>query len=439
MDERTCKKRFHPPFNTKTEITMIQVSSEIGTLKRVITHRPDEGISRISPKKAEELLFDDIVHLPKMQEEHDIFTAILCAFLGKENVLETEQLLKEALVANPEIKDLLLSMVIDYEELPPSYKSLLTNLANEELANVLITGYLAKAKHYLFDPIPNFIFTRDIAVTVNDHIIVTKAAKEARFRENLLTRFICGVHPIFQEVSKNGKIINLNDIELFPPSKKGERVSIEGGDMMIINEDYFLIGCSERSSEHGFNSLKEVLLSKEIVKNVVKINIPNDRSCMHIDTIFTQINHHDVVAYKPIVLDGLSSYVEVFDKDGRKEKYPSVKRFWRAEIDANVRFIKSGKGESPYQEREQWTDGCNLVALKPGVALTYDRNPVTEEAFKEAGYAIVHASVLLQQLNEGSVKASEIENTIITLPSNELSRARGGSHCMTCPIERTAI
>ena len=99
----------------------------------------------------------------------------------------------------------------------------------------------------------------------------------------------------------------------------------------------------------------------------------------------------------------------------------------------------SGDGESPYQEREQWTDGCNLVTLKPGVALTYDRNPRTELAFKDYGYQIVPARKLLEDIKNGKVNPSEIENTIITLPSNELSRARGGSHCMTCPIEREDI
>ncbi len=414
----------------------INVSSEIGRLKKVIVHRPDEGIARISPKRAEELLFDDIVHLPQMQEEHDVFTNVLKAFLGDNNVLETKDLLAEAIGADLDTKSKVLDKIVDFEELPKSAREMLEKLSDDDLADALITGYVKEHNFILFDPIPNFIFTRDIAVTVNDHVIITKPAKEARFRENFLARFIFWSHPMFDHLKDQGRVINMNDVEEFPPSRKGESISIEGGDMMILNKDYLLIGHSERTNVHAIHSLRDVLFKKGVIKNVVQVNIPKDRSCMHIDTIFTQINNHHTVAFKPIVLDGLASNVEVHRSNGTSKFYHSIRDFLTNEINPKMEFILSGDGESPYQEREQWTDGCNLVALKPGVALTYDRNPHTEEALKKAGYNIIHARQLLKDIKSGKVKADEIENTIINLPSNELSRARGGSHCMTCPVER---
>lgn len=418
---------------------MINVNSEIGTLKKVLVHRPDDGISRISPKRAEELLFDDIVYLPKMKEEHDIFTKVLKLFIGEENVKEVQDLLEEALGEQDSIRKDIIKRVVDYEELSHSMVSKLEALDNNELAEVLITGYLKRDDHIIFDPIPNFIFTRDIAVSVKDHVIITKAAKEARYRENLLTRFIFHAHPMFEDVRENDKIINLNHVDRFPPSKRGERVSIEGGDVMMLANDFLLIGCSERTTDHAIQSLKKVVFEKDLVKNVVQINIPNDRSCMHIDTLFTRISDTDVVCYKPTIFDGTSSNVIVHRKDGNKEIYSSVREFFWSEINRDTRFIFSGDGLSPYQEREQWTDGCNLVALRPGVALTYDRNPKTEVAFKEAGYTVIHANDLLKEIDKGLISPDQIQNTIITLSSSELSRARGGSHCMTCPIIRESI
>jgi arginine deiminase len=420
-------------------LSKIFCASEIGKLKKVIVHRPDNGISRISPKDAAELLFDDIVYLPQMQKEHDVFTDVLKAFMGEENVLFVTDLLEQALSADEIKKAELIRMIVDYEELPQSFGNIFTQLDNSKLAEVLITGYLEEDDHYFFDPIPNFIFTRDIAITVKDHVIIAKAAKEARYRENLLARFIFWAHPLFQELQDEGRVINLNWLESFPPSKKGEWVNLEGGDTMIFENDFLLIGHSERTTQHAIKSLAKVVLEKGLVKNVVQVNIPYDRACMHIDTVFTRINHDHVVAYKPLIYDGISSNVEVYSLEGEPRIYPSLKDFILAEVNPNMKFIFSGDGESPYQEREQWTDGCNLVAIKPGVALGYDRNPVTEKAFRDAGYDIIHACDFLEKYRAGSLNPDTLENTIIMLPSNELSRARGGSHCMTCPIERESL
>jgi arginine deiminase len=412
------------------------ITSETSKLKRVIIHRPDEGIERISPKRAEELLFDDIVYLENMQREHDVFTDVLRAFLSEENVWDVTDLLEETISADADSKMELLKSVIEFEELPQKYLSKLAAMSDKELSYLLISGYDAREDHFYFDPLPNLIFTRDMAAIVGDCVIITKAAKEARSRENLLTRMLFSKHPLFKKLNEQGRVIDLNDVNLFPPSRTGEKVSMEGGDMMVINEDCLMIGQSERTSAHAIDLLKKVLFEKDVVKRVVQVAVPSERAFMHIDTLFTFLDEKTVVGYFPIIKEGRESSVRVFDKEGNCKLYSSVMNFLNAEIDPDIKIIPAGGGESPYQEREQWTDGCNLVTLKSGVGFMYGRNVRTMESLDEAGWEIIQAEDLLYQIKIGKVKVEEVEKTIIKLSSGELSRARGGPHCMTCPIWR---
>lgn len=418
-------------------IREIFADSEIYPLQKVIVHRPDVGIDRISPRRAGELLFDDIVFLPTMREEHDLFTEVLSLFIGKENVLETETLIKESLDSSKELKDELIQKIKEWEELPQSWVHELYEMDHANLAQVLISGYYAKTDKIFFDPIPNFIFTRDIALTIKNQIVITKAAKSVRHRENLLTRFFLYAHPLFSHLVNENRLINLNLIDIFPPSNKGEPISIEGGDLMLLNHNYLLIGSSERTTEHALNVLKKVLFERNLVKNVVEVDVPKERSFMHIDTLFTQIHHQHFVGFKPIVKDGLGSYVTVHRSNGDIKEYPSVLDFMHAEISSQIEFIWTGNGESPYQEREQWTDGCNLLTIRPGIALTYDRNPFTERAFREKGYNVVHAKDFISDVKLNKVDPHQVQKTIITISSSELSRARGGPHCMSFPVLRT--
>lgn len=415
------------------------VDNEITELQKVIVHFPDGGISRISPRRSEELLFDDIVFYPLLSEEYRVFQRILGEVIGPENVREVQDLLEISIASDKKSRRKLIDEVIEYEELPKNYADYMIKLSDKDLAKLMITGYLNEEDLIMFDPIPNYLFTRDIAVVIKNHVIITKAAKEARYRENVLTKFIFHNHPYFVDLFGQDRIIDLNDIDLFPPSRRGESVSAEGGDIMMFHGDYVLIGTSERTSNHAFLSIKDELFRRELVKNVVQVHIPNERSFMHIDTIFTRVDYDVMACYKPIVYDGEGSNVFVYRQDGSHVTYASIKEFVLAEINANMRFVFAGGGISPYQEREQWTDGCNLVSLKPGVALCYDRNLRTLQEFEKIGYTVIDADDFFKLGNNDSNFYKNIQKTIISFPSSELSRARGGSHCMTCPIERVRI
>ncbi|WP_310586669.1 arginine deiminase family protein [Marinilongibacter aquaticus] len=469
------------------------VNNEVGKLKRLIIHSPDSGLGKVVPSKAQDWLFEDIVHLQTMRKnEYDNYARLLLYFLDPEKiankplakigaanrnffipgkteyfnsdkVLEFECLLNDVL-QEKDLRIQLISAVSAIEECSYQEMRHFMKMSVDELTNTLITGITYSGEMF-FPPIPNLIFTRDIGIVVNDYLLLNKPAKLARSRESLLAKYVFFNHPVFAEL--NDRIIEIEENEehfLLPEEEQFARQeTLEGGDVMMVAPKHLLIGISERTSLEAARQAMRKLFAHKVVEKVTMIKIPAKRDYMHIDTIFTQIKRNVWV-----LLGSLGRAAErqrkekIWEALGQKENVEElvIKQFYieqgkeksrsfenledlltdiskhDLQVEEETVFIYSGNGEFPYGAREQWTDSCNLLVLKEGVAIGYDRNDKTSEAFEEAGFKIKLATELIKDFEAGHIKAEDVEDTIILLPSAELSRARGGSHCMSLPILR---
>lgn len=474
----------------------VHVDSEVGTLRRVIVHSPDSGLGKVVPSKAQDWLFEDIVHLKTMRKgEYDHYIKILLYFLdpakiegrirevdaeendrafykpdnpayfNSDKVIDPQYLLAHIL-DNPTVRIRLVAAICAVERCTYHTHEYLLQLPSVELAKTLISGTLPDTK-MIFAPIPNFIFTRDIGIVVNDHILLNKPAKIARTREALLTQYIFHNHPLFEEYKD--KIIEIAESEhhfLLPDGEKDYKcATLEGGDVMMVSKNHLLIGVSERTSAFAVSQVIKVLFEKGIVSKVSVIKIPKKRDYMHIDTIFTQVKKNVWVLLGSLSKQGdalekrdlLEDLIDVKVTDKLKiltytkgsEETPESREYLEDLLDDISRndlgstqktiFIYSGNNEFPFGAREQWTDSCNVLTLKDGVAIGYDRNDKTAEAFKKVGFKIVKAIDLLEQFENGLATPETTCDTLILLPSAELSRARGGSHCMSMPLLRDSI
>ena len=415
------------------------VHSEVGKLRRVIVHRPDLSLQRLTPGNHDELLFDDVLWVERAQWEHDQFVARM-----RERGVEVhyvQDLLTEALAASDDARGRLIDLVGSPMVVGPSLAEAvhdgLSRLSPDLLARHLIggltvaesgldlgtlkdTSLIAAAvddpSTFVLPPLPNSLFTRDSSCWIYGGVSVNPMYWPARRREAYNMAAIYRAHPLFAGAEFEFWYPPLGDDDRFRIEDFG-LASLEGGDVEIIGRGTVAIGMSERTTGRMIEEIAKALFAKGAAERVIACVMSKDRAHMHLDTVFTLLDRDKATAY-PKVVDGIRA---ISLRPGSREGTLDVreeKDLLSAIADAlgvpKLHVVSTG-GDAYQQEREQWDDGNNVVALEPGVVVAYERNTFTIAKMREAGVEV------------------------ITIEGFELGKGRGGGHCMTCPVERDPI
>ncbi|MFO8029897.1 MAG: arginine deiminase family protein [Cyclonatronaceae bacterium] len=404
----------------------LYVHSETGPLEAVIVHTPGREVTLVNPEHREQLLFDDIIFEADARQEHLDMTEIFrTAIPDPTRVYEISDLARETLQMEQ-------ARIFFTDELIRSLPGTNIRLLRDHLLDLdaasllefIVTGESIDLPDVTLDPAPNLLFTRDLAALVNECIILSRAAKAVRVREFLLMETIARFHPLFE--STRDKIIHI-----------GEQDSVEGGDILVASPEVVLVGISERTTFSGLMSITEKLLDNR-VRHVVGVDMPKQRSSMHLDTIFTFASPDECIVFPPAITDR-SHNITVFSRvDGRiaVSRRESLKRTLEELLDRSLTFINCGGKNHTSQVREQWTDGANVFALAPGVIVGYERNIETFRELARHGYEVIDQKTFIRRWQISPFRPEPDMKLAITFQGNELCRGRGGARCMTLPIQR---
>ncbi|WP_086428595.1 arginine deiminase [Staphylococcus cornubiensis] len=406
----------------------IQVNSEIGPLKTVLLKRPGKELENLVPDHLSGLLFDDIPYLKVAQEEHDKFAQVL-RDEGVE-VVYLEKLAAEAIadkaVREQFIDDILAESqktVLGHEK---EIKALFENLSDQALVDKIMAGvrkeeiqlemnhlveYMDDRYPFYLDPMPNLYFTRDPQASIGRGMTINRMYWSARRRESIFMTYILEHHPRFKDA----------DVPVW--LDRNSPFNIEGGDELILSKEVLAIGISERTSAQAIERLARQILfdDQSTFTKVLAIEIPNSRSFMHLDTVFTMIDYDKFTMHAAIFKEENQMNIFTIEKDEATNDIQishssQLKKTLEEALHVDeIHFIPTGNGDAIDGAREQWNDGSNTLTIRPGVVVTYDRNYVSNQLLREHGVKVIE------------------------ITGSELVRGRGGPRCMSQPLYREDI
>ena len=398
----------------------VNIYSEIGKLKKVLLHRPGRELENLMPEYLDRLLFDDIPYLEIAQQEHDAFANIF-----KENGIEVvylEDLVVQSLV-NDEIKSkfideyieeagikqdretgILKEYFLSFSNAKEMVYKMMEGIRRSEIKDYRgpgLTDFLSNQYPFIIDPMPNLYFTRDPFAAVGNGVSIHKMYTETRNRETLFGKYIFNYNPVY----KGTKLFY----------DRTEDYSLEGGDILVLNEETIAVGISQRTNPNAIEKFANLVLTEESsFKKVLAIDIPKTRAFMHLDTVFTMVDY-DKFTIHPNIKSDIAVYIlrKTNGKMNIAEERGSLEDVLEKELNLDrVKLIKCGGNSVIDASREQWNDGSNTLCISPGEVIVYSRNYVTNKTLQDEG----------------------IKTHI--MPSSELSRGRGGPRCMSMPLVR---